>query len=49
MQDVKKEVYKIKKQLYPERQSIRLEVKGKGAKDSDTLENLGNYEYFMQK
>lgn len=39
--DVKKGVYRLKKLLYPERQSIRLEPRGKTLKDSDTLKSLG--------
>lgn len=39
---MKKGVYRLKKLLYPERQSLRLEPKGKSLKDSDTLKSLGN-------
>ncbi|XKL67534.1 hypothetical protein PGB90_003025 [Kerria lacca] len=39
--DVKKGVYHLKKLLYPDRQSIRLEPRGKTLKDSDTLKSLG--------
>lgn len=38
--DAKLEVHKLKKSLYPDRQSLRLEVKGKSLKDSDTLQSL---------
>lgn len=38
--DAKLEVHKLKKSLYPDRQSIRLEAKGKTLKDSDTLQSL---------
>lgn len=38
--EVKTQVHKIKKALYPDRQSIRLEVRGKTLKDEDTLEGL---------
>lgn len=39
--DVKKGVYRLKKLLYPDRQAVRLEIKGKTLKDSDSLESLG--------
>lgn len=39
--DVKKGVYRLKKLLYPDRQSVRLEPRGKTLKDSDTLKSLG--------
>lgn len=40
--DVKVQVHKqLKKSLYPDRQSIRLEARGKTLKDSDTLQSLG--------
>ncbi|XP_075217305.1 trans-2,3-enoyl-CoA reductase Sc2 isoform X2 [Lycorma delicatula] len=38
--DVKKGVQKLNKKLYPDRQSIRLEPKGKTLKDSDTLSSI---------
>lgn len=38
--DVKRGVYKLKKSLYPDRQSIRLEARGKSLKDSDQLKDL---------
>lgn len=38
--DIKKGVQKLNKKLYPERQSIRLEPKGKTLKDTDTLSSL---------
>lgn len=41
IQDVKKGVYKLNKKLYPDRQSVRLEPKGKTLKDDDTLSSLG--------
>lgn len=39
--DVKLKVHQLKKSLYADRQSIRLEAKGKTLKDSDTLQSLG--------
>lgn len=39
--DVKKSLHQQKKVLYPERQEVRMEQKGKGLKDSDTLQQLG--------
>lgn len=38
--DVKVQVNKLASHLYAERQSIRLEARGKSLKDSDTLQNL---------
>lgn len=38
--DVKVQVHKLASNLYAERQSIRLEAKGKSLKDSDTLQDL---------
>lgn len=38
--DVKEQVHKLASKLYADRQSLRLEAKGKTLKDSDTLENL---------
>ena len=48
IQDVKKGVYKFKKLLYAERQSIRLEARGKTLKDSDTLADLGKLASFLR-
>lgn len=39
--DVKKQVHSQKKSLYPDRQSLRLEVRGKSLNDKDTLSSLG--------
>lgn len=39
--EVKVQVQRLKKALYPDRQSIRLEARGKTLKDEDTLEALG--------
>lgn len=41
IKEVKAGVAKNKKSLYPDRQSIRLEAKGKTLKDDDTLQSLG--------
>lgn len=41
--DVKKSISKIKPALYPDRQSIRLEAKGKSLKDTDNVKDLGVY------
>lgn len=41
VKDIKKEVHKAKSQLYPDRQAVRLEVKGKILKDSDDVKSLG--------
>lgn len=38
--DVKVQVHKLASHLYADRQSIRLEARGKSLKDSDTLQNL---------
>lgn len=38
--DVKVQMHKLASHLYVERQSIRLEARGKALKDSDTLQNL---------
>lgn len=38
--EVKVQVQRLKKALYPDRQSIRLEARGKTLKDDDTLEAL---------
>jgi very-long-chain enoyl-CoA reductase len=40
VKDVKEGIHKIKKSLYPDRQSVRLEPKGKTLKDEDTLQSL---------
>lgn len=37
---MKKEVHRLNKKLYPDRQSLRLEAKGKTLKDTDTLKSL---------
>lgn len=39
--DLKKEIHKLDRKLNPNRQSIRLEAKGKSVKDSDTVHSLG--------
>lgn len=39
--DIKKSISKVKPALYPDRQSLRLEVKGKSLKDSDKAKDLG--------
>jgi len=39
--DLKKEIHKLDRKLHPNRQSIRLEPKGKSVKDSDTVNTLG--------
>uniref|UniRef100_A0A1B6D543 very-long-chain enoyl-CoA reductase n=1 Tax=Clastoptera arizonana TaxID=38151 RepID=A0A1B6D543_9HEMI len=41
IKDIKKGVQRLKKGLYPDRQSLRLEAKGKTLKDDDTLQSLG--------
>lgn len=40
MADVKVQVHKLTSKLYIERQSIRLEARGKSVKDTDTLQSL---------
>lgn len=40
MADVKEQVHKLKSNLYADRQSIRLEARGKTLKDSETLQSL---------
>nr|XP_018917837.1 PREDICTED: probable very-long-chain enoyl-CoA reductase art-1 [Bemisia tabaci] len=40
VKDVKNEIYKIKKNLYPDRQAIKSDPKGRTLKDSDTLQSL---------
>lgn len=37
---LKKEIHKLNKKLYPDRQSLRLEAKGKSLKDDDTIKSL---------
>ncbi|KAL0279637.1 UNVERIFIED_CONTAM: hypothetical protein PYX00_001147 [Menopon gallinae] len=37
---LKKEVHKLNKKLYPDRQSLRLEAKGRSLKDEDTVKSL---------
>lgn len=39
--DVKEKICVLRKSLLPDRQSIRMEVKGKALKDSDVLKALG--------
>ncbi|XP_050424214.1 probable very-long-chain enoyl-CoA reductase art-1 [Adelges cooleyi] len=39
--DIKKSISKVKPSLYPERQSLRLEVKGKSLKETDRVKDLG--------
>lgn len=41
IKDVKKGVQKLSKTLYPDRQSIRLDARGKSLKDEETLKSLG--------
>jgi very-long-chain enoyl-CoA reductase len=41
IRDLKKQVHSKKQSLYPDRQSFRLEVKGKSLSDNDTLSSLG--------
>lgn len=41
VKDVKKGVQKLSKKLYPDRQSIRLDARGKSLKDEETLKSLG--------
>lgn len=41
VKDIKNGIYRQKKKLIPDRQSIRLEAKGKSLKDEETLQNLG--------
>lgn len=41
IKDVKSQIYSQKKKFYPDRQSLRLEAKGKSLKDEDTLVGLG--------
>ncbi|KAF4522213.1 hypothetical protein B566_EDAN007364 [Ephemera danica] len=40
VKDLKKQLYAKKKNLYPERQSFRLEAKGKSLNDNDTIGSL---------
>lgn len=39
--DIKKSISKVKSALYPDRQSIRLEARGKTLKDTDRVKDLG--------
>lgn len=39
--DIKKSISKVKSALYPDRQSIRLEARGKSLKDTDKVKDLG--------
>lgn len=41
IRDVKRGVQRLKGSLYPDRQSVRLEAKGKTLKDDETLQSLG--------
>jgi len=41
IKDIKQQIYRKKKSLYPERQSIRLEVKGSSLKDTEPLSSFG--------
>lgn len=41
IKDVKEGVHRRQKKLYPDRQSIRLEAKGKSLKDEESLSSLG--------
>ncbi|XP_054278523.1 probable very-long-chain enoyl-CoA reductase art-1 [Macrosteles quadrilineatus] len=41
IKDVKRGVQRLKSNLYPDRQSIRLEAKGKTLKEDETLQSLG--------
>uniref|UniRef100_A0A1B6LQF0 very-long-chain enoyl-CoA reductase n=2 Tax=Graphocephala atropunctata TaxID=36148 RepID=A0A1B6LQF0_9HEMI len=41
IKDVKRGVQRLKGSLYPDRQSIRLEARGKTLKDDETLQSLG--------
>jgi len=41
--DIKKSISKVKSALYPDRQSIRLEARGKSLKDTDKVKDLGRY------
>lgn len=41
MQDVKDKIYRnLKKSLYPDRQAVKLEAKGKTLKDEESLKSL---------
>ncbi|XP_067001230.2 probable very-long-chain enoyl-CoA reductase art-1 [Anabrus simplex] len=41
IKEIKKQIHGLKKSLYPDRQSIRLESKGKSLSDGETLKSLG--------
>ncbi|XP_065331387.1 probable very-long-chain enoyl-CoA reductase art-1 [Cloeon dipterum] len=41
IKEIKDQIYRKKKALYPERQSIRLEVKGSSLKDSEPISSFG--------
>lgn len=41
VKELKKQIYEKKRSLYPERQALRLESKGKTLGDGETLQNLG--------
>lgn len=41
MADAKAQVYQLKKSLYPDRQALRLEARGKTLKETDSLHALG--------
>jgi very-long-chain enoyl-CoA reductase len=40
IEELKKHVHKLKSKLHPDRQALRLEVRGKTLKDSDKLDAL---------
>lgn len=39
--DIKKSISKLKPALYPDRQSIKTDAKGKSLKDGDKVKDLG--------
>nr|CAG4650294.1 EOG090X097L [Sida crystallina] len=39
--DLKRQIHRLKPWMYPERQEIRLQPRGKGIKESDTLQDAG--------
>jgi len=41
IKDIKQQIYRKKKSLYPDRQSLRLEVKGASLKDTEPLSSFG--------
>ncbi|KAL1131036.1 hypothetical protein AAG570_012273 [Ranatra chinensis] len=41
VRDIKEGIHQLKKSLYPDRQSIRLDAKGRSLSDEDTLQKLG--------